>query len=288
MERLSPGKIQPGDTGEETLSIGVHGPGEKGAGLGLLHNLAQIHHPHTVAELGHGAQVVGDEEHRHAQFLIELGDQVQNLFLDGHVQGGGGLVGNEQAGFAGKGHGDHHPLLHSAREFVGVLAQAALRAGNAHQMEQLLRPGPGLGLGEIFVEQEHLGELPFHRVDRAQRGEGVLKDDGDPVAPDLPQPGEGKLEQVLSLKENLPLIGDGRVIVPQAQDGLGHDALARARLAHHAHNLAGTDGQIYPVHRREKALAHPEENPQVLDFQQRFLVLCLAHFFRLPPVRGSR
>ena len=33
----------------------------------------------------------------HAQLLLQILQQVQNLRLDGHVQGGGGLVGDQDA-----------------------------------------------------------------------------------------------------------------------------------------------------------------------------------------------
>ncbi|UGA37136.1 hypothetical protein JOS77_23880 [Chromobacterium haemolyticum] len=47
-------------------------------------------------------------------FFLQVRDQLQDLLLDGHVQRGGGFVGNQQLGFAGDRHRDHHPLLLAA------------------------------------------------------------------------------------------------------------------------------------------------------------------------------
>ena len=46
--------------------------------------------------------------------------------LDGHIQGGGGLVTDEDLGPAGDGDGDDDPLAHAAGELVRVLLIAAL------------------------------------------------------------------------------------------------------------------------------------------------------------------
>ncbi len=45
--------------------------------------------------------------------------ELQELGLDGHVQGRGGLIGNDEPGVAGQPHGDHGPLPHAAAELVG-------------------------------------------------------------------------------------------------------------------------------------------------------------------------
>jgi hypothetical protein len=46
-------------------------------------------------------------------------DLLDDLRLGGHVEGGGGLVGDEQVGLAGDPDGDHDALSHAAGELVG-------------------------------------------------------------------------------------------------------------------------------------------------------------------------
>ena len=59
--------------------------------------------------------------------------QVQDLRLGGDVQRRGRLVGDQDARAAGQGHGDHGPLAQAAGELEGVLVDAPLRLGDAHQ-----------------------------------------------------------------------------------------------------------------------------------------------------------
>jgi hypothetical protein len=55
----------------------------------------------------------------------------QDLRLDGHVERGGRLVGDQQRRVAGQRHGDHHALAHAARQLVRVLAwRGARRRGS--------------------------------------------------------------------------------------------------------------------------------------------------------------
>ena len=77
-------------------------------------NLAVVHHGHIIGDFGHHAEVVGDEDHAHARLGLQLAQQLEDLELHGHVEGRGRLVGDEQLGMAGDGHGNHHALLLSA------------------------------------------------------------------------------------------------------------------------------------------------------------------------------
>ncbi len=81
-------------------------------------------------------------------------DQVEHLLLDGHVQGRGGLVGDQQVGPAGQRHRDADALALAARELVRIGIQARGRVGNAHALAagsapparaSLWRTGPGAG-----------------------------------------------------------------------------------------------------------------------------------------------
>ena len=50
---------------------------------------------------------------------FQVVDQLEDLGLDGHVEGRGRLVGDEQLGPGRRGHGDHHALAHAAGEWCG-------------------------------------------------------------------------------------------------------------------------------------------------------------------------
>jgi hypothetical protein len=111
--------------------------GEQGVGRGLLDDLAGVHHEHAPRDLGHHAQVVRDEHERGAEPALHVGEQREHLRLDGHVERGGGLVGDDHGGVHHERHGDHHALAHAARELVRVLGGAARGVGDAHGLEHL-------------------------------------------------------------------------------------------------------------------------------------------------------
>src|SRR5699024_19579 len=99
---------------------GVGGVVEDIVGSALFHHAAGVHDHHIVGHAGHHAKIVGDEHDGGVDLLLELHQKIQDLRLDGHVQGGGGLVGDDEAGVTGQGDGDHHSLAHAAGELVGV------------------------------------------------------------------------------------------------------------------------------------------------------------------------
>src|SRR5439155_193269 len=74
---------------------------------------------------------------RRLRLLIEVAKQLEELTLDGDVEGGGRLVGDQDRWFVGQAHGDHRPLPHAATELVGIVFKPRLRGGNPHLLEQL-------------------------------------------------------------------------------------------------------------------------------------------------------
>jgi hypothetical protein len=52
--------------------------------------------------------------------------QLQNLRLDGDVQGRSGLIRQNQDRLTGQGHGNHQALPHATAEVVGILDQPTL------------------------------------------------------------------------------------------------------------------------------------------------------------------
>ncbi len=87
---------------------------EVGGRLGL-HDEAVVHHRDTGRYPAHYLEVVRDEEDSHADLALELLEELEYLGLDGHVEGGGGLVGDEEARLVGEGHRYHHALALTPR-----------------------------------------------------------------------------------------------------------------------------------------------------------------------------
>jgi len=59
---------------------------------GALDNKTAIHHHHPVSNPRHHAQIMGDPNDRHVQVFAQILDQVDDLGLDGDVQGCGGFI----------------------------------------------------------------------------------------------------------------------------------------------------------------------------------------------------
>ena len=79
---------------------------------------------------------MGDQQNRHAIVALDLADQLQDLGLNRHIQGSGGLVGDQQPGSPRQRDGNHDPLSHAARELVGVGVNLALRVWHLHPLQQ--------------------------------------------------------------------------------------------------------------------------------------------------------
>ena len=81
-------------------------------GPALLHDLPAVHHGDVAAGLRHGGDVVGDHDNADIELILEPRQQLDDLALGHHIQGGGWLVGNEDLRAANQ--GQRRPLLHAA------------------------------------------------------------------------------------------------------------------------------------------------------------------------------
>ncbi len=112
----------------------------RGAG-GALDHAPGIHHGDLVGHFGDHAEVVGDQDDRHAGLLLQVAQQVEDLRLHGDVERRGRLVGDQQVGLAGQRHGDHHALAHAAGHLVRVFVEAAGGGRDAHPVQRRDRAG---------------------------------------------------------------------------------------------------------------------------------------------------
>ena len=183
-QRAALHRAELGHGGEQGAGVGVRRAGED-LGCGAAFDaFAAVHHLHAVGNLGDDAHVVGDEHHAHLHLMLQGADQGQNLRLDGDVERGGRLVGDQQRGLAGERHGDHHPLAHAARELVREAGEDVLRLGDAHQVEHAQCFGVGRGVVHALVFADRLGDLLAGGEHRVERGHRLLKDHRDVSAAD--------------------------------------------------------------------------------------------------------
>ena len=109
---------------QQALGIGMARAGEQLPDAGLLDDRPGIHHRHVVGHFRDHAHVVGDEQDRHAELSLQPAHQVEDLRLDGDVERGRRLVGDQQCRIADQRQGDHRPLAHAAGQLVRIVVDA--------------------------------------------------------------------------------------------------------------------------------------------------------------------
>ena len=84
----------------------------------LLADAAGMHHRHAVGDVLDNADVVGDEEVGHAEFALQLFEQVNDLPLHADVQCRRRLVADDRFGLHRQRAGDGDALALATAEFV--------------------------------------------------------------------------------------------------------------------------------------------------------------------------
>jgi len=76
-----------------------------------LHNLACVHHEHSVATLRNDTDVMRDQQNTSVRFLLHLAHQRKKSAPErSRPAAVVGLIGDQQIGLAGECHRDHYPL----------------------------------------------------------------------------------------------------------------------------------------------------------------------------------
>ena len=88
--------------------------------VGDLDDLAEVHHGDAVGDVAHHRQVVRDDDVGQAELVLQVLEQVDDLGLDRHVEGGDRLVGDDELGLEGERAGDADALALAAGELVRV------------------------------------------------------------------------------------------------------------------------------------------------------------------------
>lgn len=233
----------------------------------VLDDTAGIEHDHLVADLRDEPEAVRDEQDRtfdRAAQRLELG---HDLRLDGNVEGGGRLVGDEQAWLAKQRHGDHDALPYAPGKLVGILTELLGGVGDADPAEH--------GAGALFqlrgAEARMLAPLGIDELradaeDRVQRRHRVLEDHGDAVAA---QPLEGSpVTKVVTHAIEDHAAGDaGRVGRQKAHQRRGYGRFPAPRLADHADDAVRRNAERNFVERAQRLAADAKAYRQIVNIQ---------------------
>ena len=197
---------------------------------------------------------------------IDVAEQVEDLGLDGHVQRGRRLVGDQHLRRGGESHRDHHPLAHPAGELVRIVAGASGRGGNAHPAEHVDRGGERPLRVPSVVKAGRLRDLPADPVDRVEGGHRVLEDHRDLAATDLAHLVLADPGHVLALEHHLAADDPARPLQP-------HDAQRGHRLtapgfADDAEGLARIQLERNSIDRLDQPVFGRKDRVQVLDLEK--------------------
>ena len=199
-----------------------------------------------------------------------IAQQLEDLRLDGDVERGGRLVGDEQLRLAGQRHRDHHALAHAARELVRIARRRAARArgcararasrcacaaarrrgrwrGARRMPSTIWSPIVKTGLSEVIGSWKIIA-MRSPRTRAHARGR--------------------ELQQVLALEA-----GSRRAAMrpgggDEPHDRERRDALAAARFADEAQRAPGLEREAHAVDGVEGARVGGEGRPQPADLEQ--------------------
>ena len=150
-----------------------------------FNDLAAVHNRDPVRNIGHHTQVMGDVNDGHVLLFLQAADQVQNLGLDGNVQGGGGFIADEDLGTAGYGDGDDHALAHAAGKLMRILTVAALRVRNADSFQNPVDFFTGRFALQALMQLHAFLNLVADGFQGVQTGHRILGDHGNLLTADL-------------------------------------------------------------------------------------------------------
>src|SRR5207244_7923389 len=177
--------------------------------------------------------VVGDEDIGQSELILQVGQQVEDLRLDGDVQSRHRLVGDDQLRPQRQGAGDADSLPLATRELGWKpVVMLGIQADHPHQLLYLmlavLAPADA-------VDGERVPDDRPHPPPGIQRADRVLEDHLDPLA-QWAHPSPGEPRNVAPVETNRT----GRE-VGEAGDATGQRRFAAGGLPHNSQRLALAD-----------------------------------------------
>jgi len=240
-----------------------------------LGHLSGVHHGDSVGDLRYEGDVVGDHQDSDAVCVAHLAQLVQQFGLNNDIQGGRGLVGDNEVGVEHQPEGDHHALTHAARELVGVIWQpATLDAQALGEPADALEGRFLAGVGLVYLDR--LDDMLVDALHRIERGHRILKDHARRATAEIAQTALIVGHDVLAVKDDLPA-GDLAWRRNHAQKRLAQRALATATLAHQAEDLATLDVEGDVLHGAQVAEARVIGDGEVANLEQRALFVHAKH-----------
>ena len=206
-----------------------NGP-QQGLGIGMarrfkhrfdrsaFHNPPEIHDRNAIRDMAHHREIMADEQIRKFQFFLQIGQQVQNLCADGHIERRDRLVTDNQFRLHRNGAGNGDALALATGKFMRIASRMFGLQTNLLQ-EARNTGGPLIGWHDLMQHQGFGQKIPDRHA-RIERGEGVLENQLR-LAAHGAQVLRIKACEIIALKHDLALIGLNQ---PQDQTAQGRFA----------------------------------------------------------------
>ncbi len=128
--------------------------------------------------------------------------EIEDLRLDGHIERGRRLVGDEQLRIASERDGNHRTLPHAARQIVRVLVEAVFRGTEiltrSKKLDSLV---PRLLRRQTAMADKDLSDLIAYRKTWVERRHRLLKNHRQPVAAQIAHFVVRQAEQIAAVEQ---------------------------------------------------------------------------------------
>ena len=230
-----------------------HGVGMARIAENMLHasdlrDSTGVHNIDSIRNLGNDSEVVGYVEKGHMPLFLEFPEEVEYLILNGYIKGRRRFIGNDEVGFASKGHSDHDALPLPSAEVMRVIVHTLFRRCDFHIGEKFNRSPVCFLLPDGLMGSDSLLDLISDGEDRIEGGHGFLEDHGDLSASDTSKGLFIEVQEISSLEENLSIRNLSRRLRDEPQDGESRNGLTTAGLADDAHRFTPLDLVTHSVY----------------------------------------
>ncbi len=233
-----------------------------------LDDLAQVHDRHPVADVLHDRQVVGDEQVGQPESGAQVGQEVEDLGLDRHVERRDRLVADDELRLDGERPGDADALALAAGELVRIaLDVVRVEPDQSEQVGDRARSSSS-PLARLWVS-----------IGSAMIDPTVIRGSSDPYGSWKmicirrrylrSSPGSSVLRSTPSKRTDPPVASRSRIIarpivlLPQP-DSPTRPSVSPRRTA----KVVPSTALTVPLHRLEDARPDREVDPQVVDLDE--------------------
>jgi hypothetical protein len=251
------------DRSNQSACVGMFGTLQNFVGGSEFDDLARIHDCDLIGDFCDEAQVVRDQEDRHAQAIFQIAQEVEDLRLDRDVERGGGFVGHEKFGFRGEGHRDHDALLHAAGKLVRIIVEASFGGGNADEFEKSNHFVVRGGVWAMQAQTFH--DLIANAKNWVQRGRGILEN----VTDDAPANGAQFIfchaQNVTAFHKNLTARITRRRARQQSRQRKRSHAFSRTAFANESQRLSRFNRKRNIIHDEQQTRLGGKFNAQIAN-----------------------